>query len=112
MIENKIIINDIKEIPIKEIFFQVRDYKWDFRSSKTIYTLVNYSDIVDIFNEKILTWKVVSKNTEDQQEIEEDNSDFSIVGDIIIQQDKTIAIKMGKPTAEEKLAILEEALKQ
>ena len=41
---------------------------------------------------------------------EYDNSDFSILGDIIVHRDGTVTVKMGKPTAEELYNILKEAV--
>ena len=35
-----------------------------------------------------------------------DNSEYSILGDIVVHKDETVTVKMGKPTAEEILAIL------
>ena len=39
-----------------------------------------------------------------------DNSEYSILGDITVHKDGTVTVKMGKPTAEEILAMFEEVL--
>ena len=39
-----------------------------------------------------------------------DNSEYSIAGDVVDHRNGTVTVKMGKPTAEELLAIMDLAL--
>jgi hypothetical protein len=56
----------------------------------------------EIIEEVILVPKVITE--------EYDNSEYSIAGDIIDHRNGYVTIKMGKPTAEEILTMLEEVL--
>lgn len=113
---------------------RIHDSDWDERSSKAITLEMTYTDALEIFKDDI-TWSIVQEvermeekhemvvineetgETEDTvtqvpvTELEEyDNSEYSIAGDIIDHRNGKITIKMGKPTAEELLAILTEAM--
>jgi hypothetical protein len=62
------------------------------------------------------TQEVVEKIVEEfviETVVEQDvynNDDYSILGDITVHKDGTVTVKMGKPTAEEILAMFEEVL--
>lgn len=100
---------------------KMRDDEWDNRESKFIHTEMTYEEAVSVFSnnvqwsivqdverqkEKIVeeqneetgevTEKVVIENVIEQEEY--DNSDFCILGDIVVHNDGTITIKMGKLT--------------
>ena len=102
---------------------RLHDEEWDNRASKAIKAIMSYQDAITLFNtdkkwsivqdvedfEEILdieTGETVAKRTIKQEEY--DNSEYSIAGDIIDHRNGYVTIKMGKPTAEEILAMLEE----
>lgn len=101
------------------------DRDWDNRESKAIKVEMPYSDAADIFVDDI-KWNIVQDIEEPVERIDEetgdviyevlinqetyDNSEYSIAGDIIDHRDGYVTIKMGKPTAKEMLAMLEEVL--
>lgn len=104
---------------------RLNDKDWDNRASKTAKIEMNYYDAINIFVDDI-KWNIVQDIEETVENIDEetkevtyetvirqeyyDNSDYSIAGDIIDHRNGYITIKMGKPTAEEILAMLEEVL--
>ena len=102
---------------------RLHDEEWDNRASKAIKVEMSYQDAVNLFNND-KKWSIV-QDVENFEEIfdveteefitktiiiqeEYDNSEYSIAGDIIDHRNGYITIKMGKPTAEEILAMLEE----
>lgn len=107
-----------------EISGRIRDDSWDSRSSKTIKLLMTYQEALNTFIDDI-SWSIVETYTREEVEVDDlgeehiitvedkiiyDNSDYSIAGDIIDHRDGYVSVKMGKPTAEELLALIEEAL--
>lgn len=104
---------------------RIHDKDWDNRESKAITLEMSYSDAFNIFTNDI-EWNIVQDVEETVELIDEetnevtyetvinkesyDNSDYSIAGDIIDHRNGNITVKMGKPTAEEILSMLEEVL--
>ena len=111
---------------------KISDNNWDNRASKAITVEMNYEDAVKIFVDDV-QWSIVQEHEELVEKHNEegnivvdengdtvfvsttvadsyDNSEYSIAGDIIDHRDGYVTVKMGKPTAEELLAILEEVL--
>lgn len=104
---------------------KLNDKDWDNRASKAILLEMNYADALSIFVDDV-QWSIIREvetvvdeiNEETGEstpitttELEEyDNSEYSIAGDIIDHRNGYITVKMGKPTAEELLAMIEEAL--
>lgn len=101
---------------------RLNDKDWDNRASKAIKLEMGYSDAIELFVND-LQWNIVQdieivKEVEDEQgnitmvpiteQESYDNSEYSIAGDIVDHRDGTITVKMGKPTAEELLAVLME----
>lgn len=100
---------------------RMSDSSWGGRSTKTITLKMNYNDVLELFNDNV-NWSIISEWEENELLVDQetgepildgngneqfsvqthreeyDNSDYSIVGDIIIHNDNTISIKMGKPT--------------
>ena len=104
---------------------RLNDQDWNNRASKAIKLEMTYEDAIALFVND-LKWnivqefeEIVTSVDENDKEIHEtvtktetyDNSDYSIAGDIIDHRDGTITVKMGKPTAEELLALFEEAMR-
>lgn len=110
---------------------RMSDKDWDGRSSKYVRATMAYEEAKELFVDGV-DWNIVQdveKMVEREVEVETengekvmqlvselvndvevyDNSEYSIVGDFIIHNDDTVTVKMGKPTAEELLAILMEA---
>lgn len=98
---------------IIRIYGKKQDLNWDLRDSLAItFTLEEYNKIKTVLKNGV-QWSFLYQKNQDSLELtEDDKSEYSVLGDIIIHNNNTVTVKMGKPTAEEKLAILEEALKQ
>lgn len=104
---------------------RLNDRDWDNRESKAIEVEMSYSDAVNIFTDDV-KWSIVQDIEETVERFDEesgntiydvivkqesyDNSEYNIAGDIIDHRNGSITVKMGKPTAEEILAMLEEVL--
>lgn len=112
---------------------RIHDKDWNERESKAIRLEMSYSEAIALFVDDI-QWSILQEvekfETTDKENINEetgeielipvtvpvttieeyDNSEYSIAGEIIDHRDGTVTIKMGKPTAEELLAMIEEAL--
>ena len=104
---------------------RLNDKDWDDRESKAIKVEIPYSDAINIFVDDV-KWNIVQDIEESVEHIDEetgdivyetlirqevyDNSDYSIAGDIVDHRNGYVTIKMGKPTAKEILAMLEEVL--
>lgn len=115
-------INDIQYPAI--ITGRLSDHEWDGRASKAITITMSYAEAVDLFVNDV-EWsiaqdhEVIRELPNDNGElipqivIEQeiyDNSEYSLAGPITDHRDGTITIKMGKPKAEEILAMLEGVL--
>lgn len=104
---------------------KMSDKDWDGRASKFIHVEMSYEEVVPMFINDV-AWSIV-QDVEHQEEIidEEtqevivqtviekeayDNSDYSVLGDITVHSDGTVTVKMGRPTADEILAMFEEVL--
>jgi len=90
------------------------DRSWGARDSKTIHCAMTYAEAMELFHDD-LEWGIVyipeSYMGEDGVMVElepefYDNSDYCIAGPITDNRDGTVAVKMGKPTADELLAVL------
>lgn len=94
-----------------EISGFMTDRAWDNRESKAITVEMDHATAAATFVDE-LPWAIVMDvETEDGIVQEEyDNSEFSVAGSITDNRDGTVTIKMGKPTAEERLAELMEVL--
>lgn len=115
-------INDTRYPAI--ITGRLADADWGNRASKAITIELSYVEALELFVDNI-AWFIVQED-ERQEAIEDeagnisyetvttvdryDNSDYNIAGDIIDHRNGTITVKMGKPTAEELLALFEEGL--
>lgn len=104
---------------------KISDKDWDGRSSKYIHTEMSYDEAIALFADEV-KWSIVMDveceiertNEETGEIISEivmkqeiyDNSEYCILGDIIIHKDGNVTVTMGKPTAEEILAMLDEVL--
>ena len=104
---------------------RLEDRDWDNRESKSLKIEMSYSDAINIFTNDI-KWNIVEDIESPIDEFDEvlgeiinkiiiteetyDNSEYSIAGDIIDHRNGYVTIKMGKPTAKEMLAMLEEVL--
>lgn len=104
---------------------RMSDKDWNNRESKTITVEMSYEDAAKTFVDDIV-WSIVQDVENTIEEMNEetgemilktiveqecyDNSEYSIAGDITDHRNGMITVKMGKPTAEELLAILEEVL--
>lgn len=112
---------------------RIHDKDWDDRASKAIRVEMSYADALALFVDDV-DWSIIQEEQRQEQQENEvmneetgemetvtvtvpvievkeyDNSEYSIAGDIIDHRDGTVTIKMGKFTAEELLAMVEEVL--
>ena len=104
---------------------KMSDKEWDGRPSKYIHAEMAYNEAVSKFYDEV-AWSIVQDVEREVEYIDEetgesvmktiieqdiyDNSEYSILGDITVHKDGTVTVKMGKPTAEEILAMFEEVL--
>lgn len=104
---------------------RISDKDWNNRESKAITVEMSYADAVGIFVDDV-KWNIVQDIEETVEHINEeteettyelvikqefyDNSEYSIAGDIVDHRNGSVTVKMGKPTAEEILAMLSEVL--
>ena len=70
------------------------DLTWDRRPSKSITLEMDYATANAMFVNG-LKWSIISA---DESEIEWDNSEYCVAGDLIDHRDGTITAKMGKLT--------------
>lgn len=95
-----------------EISGRIKDIEWAERPTKTIKLTMNMTEALEIFVNN-LSWSIVEetidKNNQSIQ-IEYDNSDYCLAGDITDHRDGTISIKMGKITDTEKMEALIETM--
>lgn len=104
---------------------RLNDKDWDNRASKAIKVEMDYSDALAVFVDDV-DWFIEEEAERTIELVDEegtvtyetivditshDNSEYSIAGDIINHRDGTVTVKMGKPTAEELLVMLEEGLR-
>ena len=101
-----------------KVFGWMMDSDWDNRESKKIHILdkMDYATAAAIFKDG-LAWSIVdifpATETTEEKTYEFDNSDFSILGDIIVHTDGTVSVKMGKATqAELNMDALEDVLEK
>lgn len=102
-----------------EVYGIKRDGDWGNRESKSITLSMDYATAAATFADDV-PWSILYQgpdyyDPETQKTVtppveEYDNSDFSVLGDIIVHRDGTVTVKMGKPTAEELYNILKEAV--
>jgi len=105
---------------------RISDSNWNHRESKYIKLKMEAMDAVNIFRDGI-SWSIIEKVEAERVLLDEngnivydenggvvlehiedvrreyDNSDFCVLGDIVIHPDGTCTVAMGKETAEEKL---------
>lgn len=114
-------VNDTK-IPAT-ITGRVRDSAWGDRESKTITVEMTYEEAKELFVEDV-QWSIIETYEIQTMEYDEDgnpnvvtkieelvydNSEYSLAGDLTDHRDGTVSVKMGKPAAQELLALVEEA---
>lgn len=103
---------------------RLNDKDWDNRESKAINVEMTYAEALELFVDD-MPWNIV-QDVEVMKEIENeegnivtemvveqevyDNSEYSIAGDIVDHRNGTVTVKMGKPTAEELLAVMDMTL--
>lgn len=104
---------------------RLRDSDWDNRESKAIKATMSYSEALTLFTNDV-KWSIIQDVEETVEHVDEetgattyevvtkqecyDNSDYNIAGDITDHRNGTVTVKMGKLTATEMLAMLEEVL--
>lgn len=100
---------------------KMSDKDWGGRASKSIHAEMSYDEAITLFADEV-EWSIVMDveheieriNKETGEAVREivkeqeiyDNSEYCILGDIIVHKDGTVTVKMGNPTADEILAIL------
>lgn len=88
---------------------KVADKDWDNRASKAIKLEMSYDEAKALFVDGS-AWSILMRNEEptydengvgtgaETREVEYDNSDYCIAGDLTDHRDGTITVKMGKLT--------------
>lgn len=88
---------------------RIADMEWDNRKSKSITLEMDYSTAVNLFVDG-LVWSIVQyeevpiydekdvQTGTEMHEVEFDNSEYFIAGDLTDHRDGTITVKMGKLT--------------
>lgn len=94
-------INDV--LYPADFFGKIVDSEWDNRESKFITVEMTYADALNLFVDG-LKWSIVYEDENGTEEY--DNSLFSIAGSITDNRNGTITAKMGKPTVDELLAMI------
>lgn len=87
---------------------RINDHDWGGRSSKTIYLTMSAIDAVSLFIDDV-HWSIIDEYIDDQeqtQQIEYDNSEYCLAGDITDHRDGTVSVKMGKTTDRELIEIM------
>lgn len=104
-------------IKVNDVLFPAKiqghkqDNNWNNRASKTITLSISYNEALSLFVDN-LNWSIIYQREGidgegNQFPVEEyDNSDYCIAGAITDNRDGTMSVKMGKPTADELLAVL------
>lgn len=106
--------------PTVSIMGRIHDFDWDNRDSKYITLNMDYNQAAALFVDDV-QWSIVEEEEDQRGRIdgdgnpiihiyEFDNSEYSVAGNIVGHRDGTVTIAMGKPTVEELLALIEEAL--
>lgn len=119
---NKFVKIGDTEFEVYSVSGKVSDTNWDNRETKTLNFVNSYDKIKDVIQNS-LAWSIVSYDTKFNLKLDEsgnvlydtdgvtplydkesvrteyDNPDFSIVGDIIIHNNGTVSVTMGKPTS-------------
>lgn len=89
---------------------RLSDSDWNDRASKAITCQMTYAEALNLFVDDI-DWSIVEEYEEEDNRVEYfDNSEYSMAGDIIDHRNGTVTVKMGKPTPQELLDILEGAM--
>ena len=82
---------------------RLRDTDWNDRNSKAITLEMDFEAAKSLFVDGC-PWSIVCVDGE--TETVWDNSEFSVAGSVTDHRNGTVTVKMGKPTAEERLAQL------
>ena len=85
------------------ILGRARDAEWNSRESKAITLEMAFEQAKTLFADGT-PWSIVC--VDETGETVFDNSAFSVAGPVTDHRSGTVTVKMGKPTAEERLAAL------
>lgn len=109
-----------------EITGRLNDSDWNGRKSKSIKLEMSYSDAIALFVDDV-DWFIVTKDPVQEMRVDDngnsiavtveqveefDNSEYSVAGAVIDHRDGYVTVKMGIPTAEELLDMIQEGLAQ
>ena len=86
-----------------EITGKISDREWAGRESKAVTLEMTYEQAMETFVDG-LAWSIVYEEGEIREVY--DNSEFEVAGPVTDNRDGTVTVKMGKPTADELLAIM------
>lgn len=91
-----------------EIEGRIKDYEWDERSSQIIRLTMSAATAVSLFVDDV-QWSIVDEFIDENDEtvqVEFDNSEYCVAGDVTDHRNGTVSVKMGKTTEAEILAII------
>ena len=87
---------------------RINDHDWGGRSSKTIRLTMSSTNAAALFVNDV-AWGIVDEYEDENEQtvqVEYDNSEYCVAGDITDHRDGTVSVKMGKATDAEIIAIL------
>lgn len=87
---------------------KLSDHSWDDRAVKTIRLAMDVNTASSLFVDDV-HWSIVEDYIDDEehvQQIEYDNSEYCIAGDITDHRNGAISVKMGKATDKEIIDIM------
>lgn len=86
----------------------MNDHNWSGRASKTIHLTMSSANAASLFVDDA-QWSIIDEYEDENQQtvqIEYDNSEYCVAGDITDHRDGTVSVKMGKITDTELISIL------
>lgn len=128
MSENITIIVEGVEYSVLSIVGKVKDASWNYRESKYIKLEMSAAEVAEIFKDDI-SWSIVERGERSAVAVDEegniiydedgnivmetteayrneyDNSEYCVLGDIVVRSDGTCTVAMGKPTDAEKMQV-------
>lgn len=122
-----IVVEGVEYTPLY-ISGKTKDVNWNDRESKYIKLKMSAAEVVKVFKDGV-NWSIVEKGersvvavdeegnivydeagnivmeTTEEYRNEYDNSEYCVLGDIVVRSDGTCTVAMGKPTDAEKMQV-------
>jgi len=91
-----------------DISGRLHDYEWGDRASKTIHLTMSADTAKALFVDGV-AWSIVDEYIDEEEQtvqVEYDNSEYCVAGDVTDHRDGTVSVMMGTATDAEILAII------